>query len=471
MCVQDNKGIDLKRLLSIRALGLPGATLMVLTISPQLWAEEPIVIGQPPLEAVTRWIGPNDGHWTQAANWHTGTVPGRLDYAENVDLLDFNTFASRGLYNLKQLTGSGRLRLNGTDLFLAANSQLGGLVQLHGQLAGAGDLTILGDASFYQARHAGSGTTVLQGNTLIHGREMMFGFPVGGFFLDEGRRLRNEHLLTWIGGPINLNHKSSLVGTVVGSGVFENAVGAEFIASGDNAMSIFASDNSISLSGDDGLDAQFLNDGAFRKTGSSADHITTIGVNFVNKGSVNVETGVLNFTRSADFRGVFELAETAELRLSEGQYAFNGIQFTGNGKISITGDSSILMSDDPSWMLNPPTVVNVNSDGSVLSHLDFQNGIIDLVGGSLTVGKFRHQHLSLVRGDHDLVVTSEALFVGGSHIGNGKTILKGDSRITNTGIKLDGGRTLVNQGYLVWDQGIISLNRTGGLVGEAMLLT
>ncbi len=219
-----------------------------------------------------------------------------------------------------------------------------------------------------------------------------------------------------------------------------------------------------SLPGDDGRDASFSNAGTFRKTASTADHVTTIDVNLVNTGTVNVETGVLNFTRSGDFRGVFELADTVELRLSEGQYAFNGVQSTGNGKVSITGDSPYLISDNPSLLaINPPTEVNVNSEGSMLSHLDFQNGIIDLVGASLTVGKFRQQDLSLVRGDHDLIVTSEALFVGGSHIGNGQTILKGDSRITTNGITLDGGRTLVNQGYLLWDQGQIVLNRTRGL--------
>lgn len=466
MRLQQNKGVELKTPPNIRVLGLPGATLLALTISisPQLLAETPIVIGPPTSEAVIGWVGPNNGNWSQAANWHTGVVPGQLEFAENVDLFDFDTVVNLGTYNLKKLTGSGRLTLTSSALYFAANSQLGELWQTGGLIEGAGDLTVLGDANFFRARHAGSGTTVLQGNTRIDGSEQLTTPYVGGFFLDDGRRLRNENVLTWSGGPMNLNYKGGLVGAVVGSGVFENAVGAQFIATGDRTTSIFATDNSTSLSGDDGLDAQFLNDGVFRKTGSSADHITTIDVNFVNTGTVNVETGVLNFTRSGDFRGVFELAQATELRLSEGEYDFNGFESTGNGKISITGDSPFLISNDPNILKqNPPTVVNVNSDDSVVNHLDLQNGIIDSVGGSLTVSKFRQQDLSLVRGDHDLIVTSEALLVGGSHIGSGQTILKGDSHITANGITLDGGRTLVNQGYLLWDQGQIVLNRTRGL--------
>ncbi len=464
MRLQKNKGVELKRLSSIRILSLPSATLLAFTISisPPLLAETPIVIGPLPIEAVTSWIGPPyGGSWGLAANWNTRSVPGQGQGSnrENVDLLDFDTIIPTGrLFRINSLTGSGRL-IADSSIELAADSYLGALTQRASTIFGSGNLTVSGEAWLDRVRQTGSGTTFLQGNTTVTGTNLDTVGHQGGLNLDNGRTVVNQGHLTWLSGFIDLNRSGT---HLAGSGRLENADGAEFITSGADAVMIHASDRNVQ--GDDGRDASFSNAGTFRKTASTADHVTTIGVNFVNTGTVSVETGILSFTRSGDFRGVFELTEAAELRLSEGQYALNGGEVLGAGYLRITGDSPKLVNSDidPGAVnANPPTVLNVNNDYRI-ANLRFDNGIIDLSGGSLTVDHFNQQPVSHVRGSHDLIVTADALLNGGTHYGDGRTILKGNSQITADTLYLDGGRKLLNEGQFTLSGGLINLNGHDG---------
>ncbi len=191
MCVQENKSIELKRLPGIRTLGLHSATLLALTISPPLLlAETPIVIGPLPIEAVTSWIGPNGGSWDQAANWHTGIVPGQGSNPENIDLLDFDTnTGSTKQFSVNSLMGSGHLTVS-RALGLAAASSLGALTQRRTTIFGSGNLTVSGDATLHMAVQIGSGTTFLQGNTTVTGSNLD---TLG----QDGLRLDNPKKISW----------------------------------------------------------------------------------------------------------------------------------------------------------------------------------------------------------------------------------------------------------------------------------
>src|SRR4029079_10196717 len=99
-------------------------------------------------------------------------------------------------------------------------------------IAGSGSLSVTGASTITYGDHRGTGTTTLQGPTTISS---------SGFRLDGGRTIVNNNVLTWTGGQIVFNDTFDGGGAGAGSGTINNAMTGTFIASGDNANSIFAS--------------------------------------------------------------------------------------------------------------------------------------------------------------------------------------------------------------------------------------
>ena len=99
-------------------------------------------------------------------------------------------------------------------------------------MSGPNNLTVTGAANITFGDHRGTGTTILQGATSISS---------SGLRLDGGRVLRNEGALTWSGGQILFNNTFNGASGGPGSGTINNVAGATFVASGDNATSIVAS--------------------------------------------------------------------------------------------------------------------------------------------------------------------------------------------------------------------------------------
>jgi hypothetical protein len=106
-----------------------------------------------------------------------------------------------------------------------------------------------------------------------------------------------------------------------GSGTINNAVGATFTASGDGAGSIDASDQGA---GDTGADALFINTGTFIKSGSTGGNQTSINVPFTHTGPVQVQSGILNFTRSSTHPGSFSVNAGSILNFGGGTHAVSG---------------------------------------------------------------------------------------------------------------------------------------------------
>ncbi len=102
-----------------------------------------------------------------------------------------------------------------------------------------------------------------------------------------------------------------------GSGTLNNLAGATFIASGDAAGTI---DGSNFGGTDTGADALIANAGTFRKSGSSANDITTVDVTFNNTGAVDVQTGILNFTNGGTHSGNFNVAANTVLGFGGGTH-------------------------------------------------------------------------------------------------------------------------------------------------------
>jgi hypothetical protein len=185
----------------------------------------------------------------------------------------------------------------GRLLNLGANAtSVGTLTQSTGGISGTGNLTISGASNITYGDHRGSGTTTLQGPTSISS---------SGFRLDGGRTVVNQNTVTWTGGQILFNNTYDGQGSGAGSGIFTNAAGATFIASGDNATSMTVSNFG---GADTGADAVFNNAGTFIKNGSQAQSVTQIQVALNNTGTIDVETGTIqlpnDYTNNGTLKGV-----------------------------------------------------------------------------------------------------------------------------------------------------------------------
>ncbi|MBL8700093.1 MAG: hypothetical protein JNK67_17065, partial [Alphaproteobacteria bacterium] len=249
------------------------------------------------LSAPVNWTGAS-GNWNVATNWSsnpsfpaaaddvtisvaglqtvtfTGTAPvtsatvNSITSDENLTISGGSLTVTNGFGNTAATTISGgALTLNGA-------STLASLTQSGGSLAGTGTVTVTGASTITFGDHRGTGTTILQGASTISS---------SGLRLDGGRTLRNESTLTWSGGGILFNNTFNGVSGGAGSGTINNIAGATFVASGDFATTINASNFG---GADTGADALITNAGTFRKSGSSAGHTTTVDVAFNNTGTV-----------------------------------------------------------------------------------------------------------------------------------------------------------------------------------------
>jgi len=124
-----------------------------------------------------------------------------------------------------------------------------------------------------------------------------------------------------------------------GSGTINNIAGATFIASGNSANSILASNFGA---GDTGADALFTNAGTFRKSGSAAGNTTTVDVTFNNTGLVDVQTGVLSLTKGIQGAGTAQTAAGAQLTLGAvstvGALINNGTVNLGTNTVTVSSD-------------------------------------------------------------------------------------------------------------------------------------
>lgn len=318
----------------------------------------------PVYSAPVIWIGPNNSFWDLPGNWNTGFVPGTTD---DVLLGSFNTVFRNGSVNVSSFSGTGQLSLTGGILQTTTTSSLGSLRQSSGSLGGSGTLTISGPTLITFGDHRGTGTTILQGATTISGN---------GLRLDGRRTLRNENTLTWNGGQLLFNNTFNNLSGGAGSGTINNASTGTFIASGDGA-------NNITISNfggtDTGADAAINNSGTFRKTGSAANHTTTIGVAFNNTGTVDVNSGKLQLNSNFTNQGVVKVDAGTTLQVQNSIFNNQGT-LEGNGTYQTLNASTALVN---SGTLSP----GVGDIGSLTIAGDFtqtSTGIFDVQLGSLT---------------------------------------------------------------------------------------
>ncbi len=274
--------------------------------------------------AMVSWIGPS-GDWHTPSRWSTGSLPTPADdvVINNPKITvshitgDFDTVHS--------LTSNATLNISSGTLSLTAASSLsGGLTLSAGILTGPGNLTLKGTINWTGGTMSGTGTTtVAVGATL----NLNGGSSEG---LDT-RALTNLGHIVW-SNPNDLYLSNGAVLT--------NGTGASFTA---------LNDRSIIFNG--GINSVFTNAGTFTKSASTGT--TTLNdVQFINTGTLNVQSGTLSLTSGLQNTKAVSVAKAGTLSLGgtnrlggtvsgAGTVGFNFNATDVVGAFNVTGTTNI----------------------------------------------------------------------------------------------------------------------------------
>ena len=299
-------------------------------------------------------------------------------------------------------TVAGQTLLSGGTLTLAGGAMtVGEFAQSYGTIAGGNILTVTGPALFSGSYDAetGTGKTLLKGATKVNDTYLT---------LDGGRTLENAGTLILQSGTIYLGYDP--LATSQGGGTIVNDKGASFLIESDGtAVQVYLGNTA------------FTNAGLVEKEFTSGT--STIYSPFTNTGTVSVQSGTLSFDGGGSSSGAgFTVAAGATLGFGGGNFTLTAGTYTVAGQTLVSG------------------------------------GTLTLSGGAVTTGEFA-QSYGTIAGGNILTVTGAALFSGSydAETGTGKTLLKGATKVNDTYLTLDGGRTLENAGTLILQSGTIYL--------------
>jgi PEP-CTERM motif len=335
------------------------------------------------------------------------------------------------------MSGSGQLNLDANDVSLINLNATGGT------LSGTGTVTVTGSATL-GGTMTGTGTTHLAGGVTS---------TLGSLGLDSGRVLLNEGTVSG-SGNVNLNPSTSNggVGTIV------NAAGAVWDVTGNSSISgSFGGDGAVTP-------PTFVNEGTFQKSGGTGN--TTVSVVFENTGTLDVQTGTVILSggsthTSATITGAGTIqfgARTHTLDAASELTAAN-VRFAGgstgtttvNGLYDVAGSTTVLSG------LADLSAADLQSLGASLT----------VSGGTLNLGAHDPTVTSLtlggstgtITGTGTLTVTGTGTITGGTMTGAGTTVLMGTTTVSGTGVKnVDAGRSLLNEGTVLWTGGNFNLN-------------
>jgi hypothetical protein len=343
----------------------------------------------------------------------TFTVPAATSVEWASGAFALNTGAQligAGLYEVSGATVTGNTTLTVANLDLTA-----------GTVDGSGVITIEGTMNWTGGTMAGSGTTIIAPTALLN----LSGSS--GLFL--ARILENGGTVLWTGSGN------------MGMGVITNRLGAFFDVRSSPGLNFFAAN------------PRFDNAGTFRKSISSG--VVTIGPNFTNSGTVELQTGTLLCNGSFANSGAVNLSAGATHRLAGGGAATGTFDAPLSSLVEWTGGTFIL---NGSAQLNGAGLYKINggtlTDGATLT---VQN--LDL-----TVG--------VLNGAAVLTISNQMNWTGGSMSGSGRTIISPAATLavgSSSALGLD-TRVLENAGTAIWTgSGGIGLvaavitNRSGAL--------
>ena len=212
------------------------------------------------------------------------------------------------------LDSAGLLAMTSGTLNLGAGTHQAALFTMGGGLlTGTGSFTVTGGATLNGGQMTGTG------ETLFNGALGMGNFA--SFSLDEGRTLRINAGATLSNNSFQLNPNST--GNAA-AGRIVNAAGST-ITDNSSSGSGFNSNNFGGI--DNGSSASFTNLGTYTKTGVGN---STIGVTFINNGTVNAAGGTLSLNRGVTGTGTLATAGSGSVLLGAAS-SVGTLQNNGSG--------------------------------------------------------------------------------------------------------------------------------------------
>jgi hypothetical protein len=356
--------------------------------------------------------------------------PSTLAATGNVTVTSGTTAFSSGTFALPLLnvSSSGLLTGNAT-LSIAALTQTGGSI-LTTALNLTGNATWIsgnwGDHSLLSAATA----TVAPGTTLT--------ISSGADHDFNRRTITNNGTIEWTGGRV----RSGNSGGIVNNALFN-----------DSASSTINSDYG-------GTTATFTNavTGTYNKNAAGT---TTVSVPFTNNGTVNLNTGTLNFNAggNANAGSVINVAAGTTLHFS-GSSTFalaNPSTLAATGNVTITSGTTAFSSG--TFAL---PVLNVSSSGLLTGNSTLSTASLTQTGGSILTTALNltgnATWTSGNWGDHSLLTPATA------------TVSPGTTLTVSSGADHDfNRRTITNNGTIEWIGGRIRSGNNGGIVNNAIV--
>jgi len=282
------------------------------------------------------WTGAVSADWFNPANWSPNGVPGGRD----------SVFIG-----------------NGGTAVVGHSTGVTNVTLSSGTIGGSGTLTV--SNLFTWLGGAISNTLAIPANaTLVIN-------PYTGVILTNGT-LVNQGTVQWIHGVIT-----------VGPGTI--------ITNGSGALCLFQTDNLAPQGNPASPGGLFVNNGTVRKITTKGTTYVG-GLNFVNKGVVDAESGTIAFDGGGTLSGVYNTAAGATIRFNGGAFTLDTLasppSFTGLGADLFSGGTLTMLHDvAPRLQL---------TGGSVMLASTFQQGSITnltlagstLLGTNTVTGKF-----------------------------------------------------------------------------------
>ncbi len=398
----------------------------------------------PVCAATNTWVctDASDNAWLSSANWSGGEVP---DTAAEHALIPAGTapcLFDSGEITVGSLSGDGHFILSGGTLSVASNGTFSGTVVLTnspaftdgGTLAGGGGLILTGIGNRWHSGTLALDLTVESGARLT--------LPQGGKRLGACTLL-NRGEVVWQGGSIWLSGDC----TLDNRGLFD--------VQGDLVMGKNSHD-------DDHL-CTFLNSGELRKSSGTGELRLGVRydwgftpyyayVNLQNTGLVDIRSGSLRLMGDGEAvsDGEFRTHSAAALCFYSGTHTLtNGFNFSGSG--------AVLVSNDTSWASSDIRLYDSDTfDGGLVLYAET---MLLAPGTVFAPGHAVLQDGALTGGGTLRLSGTENLWRGSSLTGGVSVEVPTEVTLALTGGSRNfGNATLVNEGTVVWSDGLININ-------------
>ncbi|SPE51110.1 exported hypothetical protein [Verrucomicrobia bacterium] len=324
--------------------------------------------------ATISWTNTGGGFWSVPANWDAHLVPRSSDsvlitaagtYTVTVDTnVSIIGLTLGGAAGLQTLTNSNQTMAI-TNALVAAN----GILDLGGGILSGGSLTDQGTVNW------SGGTVNIPVTVNATGTLNLNG---GALTLESA--LTNAGAVHWSGSASSIEVYNNLGAY---SGAIHNQAGALFDVQNDQG--VFCACYGFE---------SFVNAGTFRKSGGTG--FTTINVPFTNSGTVDAQSGTVQFQGGGNIGGTYNTASGATIQFASGNYTQTGtVTNTGSGVFRQYG-ATVTLSDritkfilaSGNVALSPTfqgsgTIQNLQLDGALLTGTNKVTGTLGIDGGGL----------------------------------------------------------------------------------------